>query len=436
MKKLSLILMAFLMAFTLVFVGCNKKAETTKTETTKEVATPKSEKQELVYWTMWNETEPQGKVIARAVEEFNATNDEAYITVNFNGREIRKTLQPALDAGTHIDLWDEEIERVVKTWGSYAMDLDTYVNEAWPGTNGKPYKDVVNVPLMNLVRFYNAEGKVNAIPYQPFLFAFMYNKDHFEEAGIEGTPKTWEEFMAACEKLSAVGYDPLTTDDAYVDTLIGTYLARAKGYEWVKKLVTDPTNAMWDDPAVLQMAKDFEEMATKGYFSDTVGSNKWPSGQQDVATEQVSMYLNGTWLVNELIGTTGPEFPWGTFNFPAVKNGVDDITCANYSAQAYQINKNCKAPKAAFEFIVSMTTGKWDKQLALESYGVPVGGTTDWPVQLEEAKEIFANLTTCYPWAGGIQTNSDKQPVIAEAFTKLIAGQMTAEEFIAKMKAQ
>ncbi len=394
----------------------------------------KVEKAKLVYWTMWNETEPQGKVIAEAIKDFNANNDVVNIDVNFCGREIRKTLQPALDAGTQIDLWDEDTERVVTNWGKYALVLDEYANKAWEGTDSKPYKEAVNGALINLAKSYNEKGDLQAAPYQPFVFAFMYNKDHFAEAGITATPKTWDEFVNVCAKLKDAGYTPLTTDDAYVDTLIGYYLARAKGYKWVQELVTDSTNKMWDDPVVLQMAKDFEELAKKGYFSETVGSNKWPAGQQDVATDQVSMYLNGTWLVNELMGTTGPDFPWGTFSFPTVKGGVDDITCANYGAQAYQINKDCKNPEEAFKFIVSMTTGKWDKELAQKSYGVPVGGTTDWPVQLEEAKELFSSLTTCYPWAGAIQTNTDKQPIIAKAFTNLISGKITAEEFVSAMK--
>ena len=69
--------------------------------------------EKLVYWSMWNEAEPQGQVIAEAAREFEKETG-IKIDVNFNGREIRKTLQPALDAGETIDLFDEDIERVAK----------------------------------------------------------------------------------------------------------------------------------------------------------------------------------------------------------------------------------------------------------------------------------------------------------------------------------
>lgn len=388
----------------------------------------------LVYWSMWNQTEPQGMVIEQAISDFEKKNPGVSVEINWCGREIRKTLQPALDNGQKIDLWDEDFERVVKNWGSYALKLDDYVTKVYPATGGKTYEQAVMKSLLDQTRTYSKDGSLLAVTYQPFVFAFMYNKDHFAKAGIATTPKTWGEFLDVCAKLKAAGYEPLTTDDAYVDTLIGYHLARAKGYQWVEKLVNDSTNAMWDDPAVLEMAQAYENLAKKGYFSKTVMANKWPTGQQDIAAGTVSMYLNGTWLVNEIMGTTGPDFKWGTFSYPTVTNGVDNISCANYGGQAFQINKNCANPDVAFNLIVHLTTGAWDKELASASYGVPVGGTTDWPSQLAEAKDLFTSLTTCYPWAGGIQANTNKQPVIVESFTKLMGGQLTAAQFIANMK--
>ncbi|MBU0929079.1 MAG: extracellular solute-binding protein [Spirochaetes bacterium] len=398
--------------------GCAKKVESTK----------------LVYWSMWNQTEPQAQVIEAAVRDFESKNPGVSVEINWNGREIRKTLQPALDNKQVIDLWDEDIERVVKTWGAYALRLDDYLGKSFPTTGGKAYKDSVMGSLVDLARSYSSDKGLYAVPYQPFLFAFMYNKEHFAKAGVTATPRSWDELLDAMAKLKSAGFVPMTVDDAYMDTLPGYYLARAKGYPWVQSLVKDKTNAMWDDPAVMQMAKAFENLAKMGYLSKTVSSNKWPAGQQDVASGAVTMYLNGTWLVNEIMGTTGPDFKWGTFSFPTVPNGKDDGTAANYGAQAFQINKNCATPDLAFALVAHLTTGAWDAELAKKSYGVPVGGTTEWPAQLAEAKAIFENLKTCYPWAAGIQADTDKLPVIVENFTRLVGGTVTAEQFVAAMK--
>lgn len=387
---------------------------------------------ELIYWSMWNSTEPQAMALEEGIQDFMKIHPNVKITINWNGREIRKTLQPALDNGQKIDIWDEDLERVSKNWRDYALNLDEHITKSYDAIDGK-YEDAVMGGLLDLAR-HHGQGSVYAVPYQPFVFAFMYNKAHFEEAGIDAVPKTWDEFLTTCEKLKAAGFVPMTTDDAYIDTLLGYHLARYKGSAWVEELVTDKTNALWDDEAVLKTARDYQNLVDKGYLSETVGSNKWPAGQQDIAAGTVSMYLNGTWLVNEIMGSTGPDFKWGTFSYPTVDGGVDGLSAANYGSQAFQINKNCENPDVAFELLVHLTTGKWDSEIAKKSYGVPVSGTAEWPTQLVEAKAVFENLDTVYPWAAGIQSDTDKLPIIAEAFTKLLSGQYNAEEFIKAVK--
>lgn len=393
--------------------------------------TDNSNKKKIVYWSMWNEVEPQGQVLKEAINDYMKKHDDIVVEVNWNGREIRKTLQPALDNNQEIDLWDEDLERTIRNWGKYALALDDYVANSYDNTDGKPYQDVVMKSLLDLSKTYSEDGKIYAIPYQPFTFLIMYNKDHFAKAGITKTPETWNEFKEVCAKLKSAGFIPLTVDDAYVDILYGYQVARYKGSDWVKSLVLD---GLWDDPAVLRAARDWEEIYKLGYLSPNVAGNKFPQGQQEIANGEVSMYLNGTWLVNEVMPTTGPDFPWGQFAYPTVPGGVGKLYDLNYGGQSFQINKNSKYPDEVFNLIVHLTTGQWDKELAEKTYGVPMANTTDWPIQLTDAKEIFSKLGVCYPWAAGLQYNTDKAPVIASAFTKLITGQITSEQFVAEVK--
>ncbi|ASJ20334.1 ABC transporter substrate-binding protein [Brachyspira hampsonii] len=388
-------------------------------------------KKKIVYWSMWNEVEPQGQVIKAAIEDFMKKHPDITVEVNWNGREIRKTLQPALDNNQTIDIWDEDLERTIRTWGKYALPLDDYIAKSYEGTDGKAYQDVVIKSLLDLGKTFSDDGKLYAVPYQPFTFLIMYNKDHFAKAGITKVPETWAEFKDACAKLKAAEFIPITVDDAYVDVIIGYQIARYKGSDWVKKLVQE---GLWDDPAVLQAAKDWEEMYKLGYISPNVAGNKYPQGQQEIANGEVSMYLNGTWLVNEIMPTTGPDFPWGQFAYPTVPNGVSGLYDLNYGGQSFQVNKNTQYPEEVFQLIVHLTTGEWDKQLAEKTYGVPMANTTDWPKQLTDAKEVFSKLGSCYPWAGGIEFNPDKTPIITAAFTGVLTGKNTAEQFIAEVK--
>jgi raffinose/stachyose/melibiose transport system substrate-binding protein len=187
------------------------------------------------------------------------------------------------------------------------------------------------------------------------------------------------------------------------------------------------------------MARAFQGMARQGYIAETAGNLSGSSPDNEGAVqdlETLTMSFDGTWLVNEILGVTGPDFPWGIFPFPTVPNGVDDAGAANFGSQVFQISKNCPHPEAAFALIAHLTTGKWDQELARRCFSIPVGLSTEWPVQLAGAKELFSSLRTCYPWAAGMAANPDLSRVITEEFTRLLAGTITANQFVAVMKQQ
>lgn len=389
----------------------------------------------LVYWSMWNETEPQAQVIVEATEAFMDTHPGVTIDIQWNGREIRKTLQPAIEAGTTIDLWDEDLERVTKNWSQYALNLDSYLGNNYDSLGGATYESLVNASMLDMARFFSADGSVYAVPYQPMIVAVFYNRDLLAQVGVDSAPTTWEELDAACAKLVEAGITPLTIDDYYMDLPFSYHLARMKGTEWVSQLVNDKTGEMWDDPAVLQAAKDYEEFASKGYFSPNVASNVYPNGQYEVANGNVAMFLlNGTWLPNEVSSVAGEDFAWGAFAYPNVEGGVDDIYDNVYGSQAFQISKDCANPDVAFEYIAYITTGEWDAKMSADTIGAPMGTSAEWPSEIADLKDILDNAETIYPWSCGFGDNSDVLAVMVSGFTRLISGQITAEDFVASLK--
>lgn len=389
----------------------------------------KEEEKKIVYWTTWNEAEPQGQVIKEAAAAYEEETG-VKVEINWQGRDIVKVIASKLESGEEIDMFDGSVNTILPATIDYAADLSEYYEKDYATTDGKPFKEVILQAIQDSTKTYSNEGEINGVPYQPFIQCMFYNKDHFKEAGITELPKDWESFLEVCDKLKAAGYAPLTTDDAYMLSLPGCYLQRAKGSEWVSKLVTTNDDEMWKDPAVLEMAKAYEDMAKKGYFHENITSNVFPAGQQDIANGNVSMYLNASWVINELMPTTGPEFPWGEMQFPAVPNGEGAYNAANYASQVMVANKESDNIDEVFDFMVYLTTGEWDSKLAESTYGVPAGIDSEWPVQLEDAKEIFDTLEEWTPWSGGIEDNGDLTASIKTLFTNLIGGKITAEEFV------
>ncbi|WP_308782150.1 ABC transporter substrate-binding protein [uncultured Blautia sp.] len=389
------------------------------------IATVQAADDTLVYWSMWESTEPQGQAIQEAVDAYTAETG-VKVDLQFKGRTgNREALQPALDGGTQIDIFDEDIDRVNSMYAKYLLDLEDLVKETG-------YEETAIPGLMAACRDAGG-GTLKTIPYQPNVFAFFYNKDLFEQAGVEKEPTTWAEFLDVCQKLKDAGITPMTMDDAYATSVIGYHLARLVGEDKVVEIVTE---GKWDDPAVLQMAQDIEELAKNGYYSEMVGSNVWPAGQNtELALGTAAMYLNGFWLPNEVKDMAGEDFKWGCFAYPELENGANGIETNNFGAQVFGINKDTKMPKEAFDLIKFITTGEYDKKLADASVGIPADTTnTEWPAMVECAKPVIEQSTGRFTWAAGVETNVDMTPVIKENFIKLMAGSLTADEFVAAMQ--
>ena len=389
------------------------------------IATVQAADDTLVYWSMWESTEPQGQAIQEAVDAYTAETG-VKVDLQFKGRTgNREALQPALDGGTQIDIFDEDIDRVNSMYAKYLLDLEDLVKESG-------YEDTAIPGLMSACRDAGG-GTLKTIPYQPNVFAFFYNKDLFEQAGVEKEPTTWAEFLDVCQKLKDAGITPMTMDDAYATSVIGYHLARLVGEEKVVEIVTE---GKWDDPAVLQMAQDIEELAKNGYYSEMVGSNVWPAGQNtELALGTAAMYLNGSWLPNEVKDMAGEDFKWGCFSYPAVEGGVDGTNASNYGAQVFAINKNSKNAEAAFQLICKITKGEFDQVLAEESNGIPADTTnTEWPAMVQCAQPVMEQLTVRYPWAAGAEDNADMTPIIKENMLKLVGGSISAQEFVDALK--
>lgn len=403
--------------------------EVTSQETGSEEADSSgAEGKEIVYWSMWEATEPQAIAIQQIADEYEK---ETGIKVNieWKGRSgINDGLIPALDSGITIDMFDQSLFTVASVFGDHCMDLENLVEETG-------YAETANEFLLQYSR-ENSGGTLKAIPYQLNTYAFWYNADIFEEAGIEEEPTTWEEFLDVCQKIKDAGYIPITTDDAYAINMWNWHLGRLVGEE-AEQTISDEN--LWDDPAVLKAAQDLAELASLGYFSPNIGSNVWPNGQNvEFGGGQAAMYLCASYLPNEVSAIVGDDFNWGAFIYPevdATDSNVEgafanDTSYGNLSGQGIGINVNSEMGEETFAFIEKMTKGEGDMLIATACNGIPSDSTnTEWPEILQPAKKIVDNIEVLinYSVGGG---DAEMSPILKENVIKLYAGTITPEDFV------
>ena len=179
----------------------------------------------LTYWSMWNSTEGQAKVIQEAADAYEAATG-IKINIEWKGRDVKNLIAPALDAGEKIDIFDQDYVFISNTASKYAADVTQMVADAGLEEHMLPV-------LVETAKSYN-DGALKVIPYQPYTSGVWYNKAMFEAAGIENVPTTFDELLDVCEALKASGVNPMTCDQGDgTALLVGYQLARYLGQDGV-----------------------------------------------------------------------------------------------------------------------------------------------------------------------------------------------------------
>lgn len=443
MRKRSVLALSLAAMLTVSMLSaCSSAPKNSSSSSTPSTSTSSGASGNLVYWSMWSSTEPQAGVIKTAVSEFEKANPNVKITVDFQGRNIKKIEQTAIESGQQIDIFEDDPSNVLANMGKDLLPLDKYLSQPAVGMSGKTVKDSLQPTFLSYIANLAKSNKLTdgtyyGIPEQPYAVLVFYDKTLFKKAGITSVPKNWSDFMNTCAQLKSANITPIIWDDAYQDQFIGAYLASAMGSDWVNQLVTDKTGQMWNNPIILQMAKDVSTMAKDGYFSSTISSTKYPAGEQQLALDKVAIYPgNGTWLPNEVASTAGPDYQWGCFNFPQVPNGngKGGQSALNLGCQGLFITKNCKSPDTAFKLISYLVSQDTQTGMSNSALAIPATVNTSWPSQLSDAQAIFSQATTYMPWGFGIDNaGSFSTGTIIPTFMQLVEGKLTSAQYVSAM---
>ena len=399
MNKIIAVLLILTMALSLAACGSEAPAQEVRT---------------VVYWTTWKSTEPQAQVIATSLRDFTRETGIQVVLKYKNPDTIHEELQLALELGETVDLLDDDIDCINTVFASYLMDLE-------PLAEKYGYEDTAMAQMIAACREAGG-GRLMSIPYQPWITAFFYNAAVFEDAGVSA-PATWAELLDVCEKIQAAGYTPIACDNANLTSMIGYHLGRLVGEDGVRDIVS---NGRWDDPAVIQFAQQYAELAARGYISSNAA---FPDGQ-------TAMYLGSSRLPNAVKGVAGENFRWGCFPYPEVENGTVGTEAASFGAHAIAIHKDSEVSEEAFQVIRYLTKGEPDSLMAAMSFSIPSDtANSQWPDMVSCVKPVMEAATVRWSKAAGAESNSSITPAIREMVRKLCDGTITPEQFVENMLA-
>lgn len=199
------------------------------------------------------------------------------------------------------------------------------------------------------------DGKIYGFPFLsvPGLHGFIYNKDVFDKAGVE-VPATWDELLAACEKIKESGTTPIfMPKDTWVPQILMTdNFAKILGADGCKdfadKILKNETK--WSDvPEFAEVLDKYLELYQKGYVNSNFASATYDDAIAAVADGTAAMHFNGDFFATSVL-EANPESQIGMFPI-SMKEGADVITENMSSAGfvAYKNSENLDVVKKIFD---------------------------------------------------------------------------------------
>lgn len=273
---------------------------------------------------MSNETETllvnwQEKVI----EDFEEQNPDIKIEVQrMSYDDYIQSLQTKFASGDLPTVFQVEniyLEKYVDN--EYVMDISDSV--------AKDYYDPEQ--LVNL----SLNDKLYALPYNTNVVGVTYNKELFENAGIDEIPDTLDEFYDACEKLEESGVTPIVSGYQESWAIMADLQA-----DYVNSVLTN------DDQSILNLVDRSETFADskpwqnvyqrlqerRQYMQSDLFGTSWDAACTMVANDEAAMVVSGQWAGNN-IKEYDENIELGMFPLP-VSNSAEDSKFVVQSATA------------------------------------------------------------------------------------------------------
>jgi raffinose/stachyose/melibiose transport system substrate-binding protein len=233
------------------------------------------------------------------------------------------------------------------------------------------------------------------VPVAAVIHGFIYNKDAFEQLGIE-VPQTEDEFFAALEKIKADGtYIPLAmgTKDLWEAATMGyqnigpTYWKGEEGRLALiagKQKLTDP---QWVEP--------FETLAKWApYMGDGFEAQTYPDSQNLFTLGRAAIFPAGSWEISGFNAQAG--FKMGAFP-PPVRKAGDECYISDHTDLAIGLNAKSAHPEEAKKFLTWVASPEFAEIYANALPGFFSLSSTPVKMQDPLAEEFVSWREKCKP---------------------------------------
>lgn len=256
--------------------------------------------------------------MSEVIDEYNASQDDVNVIL-----DTASNLQAGFLRGNPPDL----------ALLNYNMEMARFMERgALSDLGDMEEAERIRPELQELVDQYATyPGRTSVLPYSVQAASVIYNKQVFDENGLE-VPQTWDELIEVCEALQAADItpfyatfaDPWTVAQGWFDYTVGGSVDVAEFYERMNDQGAEVTpdsdvsfSSTFADPV-----ERMRELA-ESYTNDDAASRTYGDGNLAFAQGEAAMYLQGPWALTE-IAKTDDSLDLGAFPLP-MTDDPDDL---------------------------------------------------------------------------------------------------------------
>lgn len=195
------------------------------------------------------------------------------------------------------------------------------------------------------------DGKAYCLPISTNAAGIFYNKDIFDQNGLE-VPTTYEELIADCQKLKDAGIVPFAffnQDSHSGQTVELLQVSDIPDFEDAFAKIYDGSAKVSDYEGFRTAAEKIVEL--NQYAQDDPFGTTYEQAISDFANGETAMIIGGIWMI-PTINEDNPDLNYSTCAFPASEGMTTKVPYQNDHCLA--ISSTCKNKEAALKFLAFM----------------------------------------------------------------------------------
>ena len=299
----------------------------------------------------WGSTEKDHIIMRQIYEDF----EKEYPNIRLNLVSMPSSSDVVNKVGDLLTIG--EIPDIVFTGGDGKESIYEFMVKKGYALNLMPYiqadeEFVKNVSDVILENWITKDGALYTVSDVVLMGGYWYNKEIFNEAGITEVPKTWDDWIKACDKIKKMNSEiaPVILDGNHMAYLMTSILADENLVELenIKASKINVNSIAFDNMLVqIKEISEYAILAGNYNYRDTLDS--FNKGQS-------AIYINGVWA-NSMIDK---ELSVSYASFPSKDgNGIGTMSaCVGYILGNTGDEKRMEASVKFLKYMLSEETAK------------------------------------------------------------------------------